>query len=67
MRSAFRGPAHQLAVRMRINNFTHGHNNNYGPSNQPCTLRQQLRVRRGFVNGKLIIHAWYVVCMLCAC
>ena len=34
MRSAFRGPAHQLAVRMRINNCTHGH---YGPSNQPCT------------------------------
>ena len=32
-RSAFRGPAHQLAVRMRINNFTHGHNY-YGPSNQ---------------------------------
>ena len=32
--SAFRGPAHQLAVRMRINNCTHGH---YGPSNQPCT------------------------------
>ena len=24
MRSAFRGPAHQLAVRMRINNCTHG-------------------------------------------
>ena len=38
MRSAFRGPVHQLAVRMRIN---------YGPSNQPCTMRQQLRVRRG--------------------
>ena len=34
MRSVFRGPAHQLAVRMRINNCTHGH---YGPSNQPCT------------------------------
>ena len=34
MRSAFRGPAHQLAVRVRINNCTHGH---YGPSNQPCT------------------------------
>ena len=34
MRSAFRGPAHQLAVRMRINNCTHGH---YCPSNQPCT------------------------------
>ena len=34
MRSAFRDPAHQLAVRMRINNCTHGH---YGPSNQPCT------------------------------
>ena len=34
MRSAFRGPAHQLAVCMRINNCTHGH---YGPSNQPCT------------------------------
>ena len=33
MRSAFRGPAHQLAVRMRINNFTHGHHY-YGPSNQ---------------------------------
>ena len=32
-----RGPAHQLAVRMRINNFTHGHNYSYGPSNQPCT------------------------------
>ena len=29
MRSAFRGPAHQLAVRMRINNCTHGHNNNW--------------------------------------
>ena len=36
MRSALRGPAHQLAVRMRINNCTHGHNNNSGPSNQPC-------------------------------
>ena len=48
MWSAFRGPAHQLAVRMRINNFTHGHDNNYGPSNQPCTMRQQLHVRRGF-------------------
>ena len=24
MRSALRGPAHQLAVRMRINNCTHG-------------------------------------------
>ena len=41
MRSAFRGPAHQLAVRMRINNCIHGHNiNNYGPSNltshAPC-------------------------------
>ena len=34
VRGAFRGPAHQLAVRMRINNCTHGHNNNYGPSNQ---------------------------------
>ena len=37
MRSAFRGPAHQLAVRMRINNCTHGHYYSYGPSNQPCT------------------------------
>ena len=36
MRSAFRGPAHQLAVRMRINNCTHGHNYYYSPSNQPC-------------------------------
>ena len=36
MRSAFRGPAYQLAVRMRINNCTHGHNYYYGPSNQPC-------------------------------
>ena len=36
MRSVFRGPAHQLAVRMRINNCTHGHNYSYGPSNQPC-------------------------------
>ena len=35
MRSAFRGPAHQLAVRMRINNCTHGHNN-YCPINQPA-------------------------------
>ena len=26
MRSVFLGPAHQLAVRMRINNCTHGHN-----------------------------------------
>ena len=36
MRSALRGPAHQLAVpvRMRIN--IHGHNN-YCPINQPCT------------------------------
>ena len=34
MRSALRGPAHQLAVRMRINNCTHGHNN-YCPINQP--------------------------------
>ena len=39
MRSALRGPAHQLAVpvRMRINNCTHGHNN-YCPFNQPCTV-----------------------------
>ena len=39
MRSALRGPAHQLAVRMRINNCTHGHNNinNYCPiANQPA-------------------------------
>ena len=28
MRSALRGPVHQLAVRMRINNCTHSHNNN---------------------------------------
>ena len=38
MRSVFRGPAHQLAVRIRINNCTHGrpagHNYYYGPSNQ---------------------------------
>ena len=47
-RSAFRGPAHQLAVRMRINNCTHGHNYYCGPSNQPCTMHQQLHVRRGF-------------------
>ena len=44
MRSAFRGPAHKLAVRMRINNCTHGHNNNYGPSkpamhHAPATAR----------------------------
>ena len=34
-----RGPAHQLAVlvRMRIKNCTHGHNN-YCPINQPCTV-----------------------------
>ena len=48
MRSAFRGPAHQLAVRMRINNCNHGHNYYYSPSNQPCTMCQQLHVRRGF-------------------
>ena len=39
MRSAFRGPAHQLAVRMRINNCTHGHNNNIimaQATSQPC-------------------------------
>ena len=39
MRSAFRGPAHQLAVRMRINNCTHGHNsinNNCPIANQPA-------------------------------
>ena len=34
MRCALRGPAHQLGVRMRINNCTHGYNNSYGPSNQ---------------------------------
>ena len=41
MRSAFRGPAHHLAVRMGINNCTHGHNNNYGPSHHhaPATAR----------------------------
>ena len=48
MRSAFRGPAHQLAVRMRINNCTHGRPWPKQPINQPCTMRQQLRVRRGF-------------------
>ena len=31
MRSALGGPAHQLAVRMRINNFTHGRHYNYCP------------------------------------
>ena len=37
MRSALRGPAHQLAVRMRINNCTHGYNiNNYYPINRPA-------------------------------
>ena len=46
MRSAFRGSAHQLAVRMRINNYGH---NNYGPSRPAMhVMRQQLRVRRGF-------------------
>ena len=45
MRSAFRGPAHQLAVRMRINNCTHGHNYSYGPSNQPCTLHTPATAR----------------------
>ena len=59
MRSAFRGPAHQLAVRMHINNCTHGHNNNNGPSNQPCTMRQQLRVRRGFAHFSAFIHYCY--------
>ena len=43
MRSALRGPAHQLAVRMRI---THGHKKN-------STMRQQLRVRRGFAQKDL--------------
>ena len=40
MRSALRGPAHQLAVRMRFNNFTHGHNklfpNCQSTSHAPC-------------------------------
>ena len=37
MQSALRGPAHQLAVRMRINNCTHGYNiNNYYPINWPA-------------------------------
>ena len=41
-----RGPAHQLAVRMRINNCTHGHNNSIiGPSNQPCTMHAPATAR----------------------
>ena len=38
MRSVFRGPAHQLAVRMRINNCTHGHNYSYA-MHKPATAQ----------------------------
>ena len=40
MRSVFRGPAHKLAARMRINNCTHGHNYSaQATSHAPATAR----------------------------
>ena len=50
MRSGLRGPAHQLAVRMRINNCTHGHNIMKG------TKVQTLGVRA--VAGVCMVHGW---------
>ena len=56
MRSALRGPAHQLAVRMRINNCTHGHNN-YCPINQPCHAPATALAPRVCTLVPFIIHA----------
>ena len=61
MRSVFRGPAHQLAMRMRINNCY------YGPSNQPCTshapcIHQQLHVRQGLCLSLLLFI--FIVCIV---
>ena len=49
----------------------HSTSNNYGPSNQPCTMRQQLRVRRGFalyhyIYNYVDVRAYVHRCCACA-